>query len=318
MNYVQNINTTGNSILTQSRAEMGRKAASPFVGNGIPDLEKETSVPVRSIPLDKIKEREKNEFSESSTVELENSIYEYSLINPIAVYHEDGNDNEFIISSGHRRFKAYKDLHKTYPDDQRFKSIDCRVYVLTDNKSKLLMGFPFISREQEESIYKESNLLSRQLTYADVARQIRGIITRLDDEQYKENIRKLAESQGMKLYSEPDRVKLIISVLSSQNYQGWKRETIRQYLKIYDSGNKEILDRIESDPNYKVKTAYKELIEKQKNGRKRKTNKITSLKKSFDAFKNESKTRKYTENEIDKLQVIVNDLQKIIDENKSK
>ena len=53
--------------------------------------------------------------------ELQASILEYGLIQPITVY-KDG-DDDYVVKTGHRRFKAIQALYKKYPD--RFNTIRC-------------------------------------------------------------------------------------------------------------------------------------------------------------------------------------------------
>lgn len=306
------------TVLPETRKEMARNATKPFVGQESVLLDDNPSVKVISIPLEKIHERDINEFSNVSTVELEQSIYEYSLINPISVFHK-ANEDSYTISSGHRRYVAMCNLHKRYPNDERFKAIDCRVYIITDKEFELDMGLPYITAEQEAAIYRDSNLLSRQLTYQDVAKQIRQIVRKFDDPDYYKKIQEAAKeagiTSGLKGKVSTDRVKLITSVLSSQNYDGWKSETIRCYLKIYDNHRDDLLDRLESDPSYTVKTAYKVLTESQRKSRHRKTNKLPSARKAVEMLTAEAGSRKYTEKEIAEIKEMIDSLQNIVEKN---
>ncbi len=82
----------------------------------------------------------------------------------------------YIISTGYRWYKAIGTLGEQFPHDERFKTIDCAVYEVTDDQFKLKQALPYIIREQEEGIYRDSNLENRQLSYEDVVKQIRYII----------------------------------------------------------------------------------------------------------------------------------------------
>ena len=113
--------------------------------------------------------------------------------------------------------------------------------------------------------------------------------------------------------ADTDKVKLIESVLSSQNFSGWSRETIRQVIKVKEAGREDLLEEIEQ--GLPVNNAYKQVVAEQKKTRKRKTNKITSLDLSVSEFEKEAQNRRYSDVDIEKIKKYIQILQKIVDTN---
>ena len=153
---------------TANRRSMARKATSALLGGsgvfGMDEFTLVSKLSVQSIPYIKIREREVNEFSDTADIRsLAESIKLYGLINPLSVVHHT-EDDTYVISAGHRRFKAITLLRNDYPDTDRYNNIDCAVYEITDDEFKLKQGLPYISKEQEVGIYLDSNLENRQLT----------------------------------------------------------------------------------------------------------------------------------------------------------
>lgn len=271
---------------------------------------------VKSIPISKIRARNVNEFAEVDITGLAESIRHVGLINPLSVVHHPDED-VYVISSGHRRFKAITLLHEEYPNVEEFSSIDCAVYEITDDDFKLKQGLPYITAEQENEIYRDSNLESRQLSYSDVAHQIGYIVDRLEDPDYQKRLVERTEAvSGKGTYQKPDRVRLIVEALAQQNYSGWKAETIRRYLKVKDANRTDLLEKIERS-EITVKAAYTEVINATKHARVRKTNKISAVKKSLKDLEKEASARSYTEAEVKELQKCIEQLQKIVEANKA-
>lgn len=289
--------------------------ATAFMTGGLDSLMLDpTRLDIRSIPIEKIFPREINEFEQKGIETLIESIRLYGLINPLSVvYHAE--DDKYIISSGHRRYLALKSLHDEYPDDEAYSFVDCAVYEITTDQFKLKQGLPYISPEQEEGIYRDSNLENRQLSYTDIAHQIRYIIKRFDDPEYIKDIRKHAVKMGFKTRdSDYSKAKLIISIFAQSNYQGWNKETVRQYLKVQEDGREDLLDQIE-EGKLSVNAAYKIVVNENKQTRVRRTRKITALKKVFEEVINESNTRYYDEKEIEDLKRIAESIREIIEKN---
>lgn len=272
----------------------------------------EAPLPVTEIPLDKIRKRAINSYHMIDNVELDESIRMYGLINPIAVCHHKDEDI-YTISAGERRYDAVCRLNKRYPDNPRFQKIECKVYILTDDKALLEQGFPYITPEQEEGIYRDSNNLARQLTEKDIASQIRYILKRFDDPEYVKQLKDTAELAGFKTYSSPDKFVVISSVMKSQNL--WGREKLREYIVVEKTHNEDLLDQIENG-KISVHAAYKKVVEVQSRKRKRRENKIGPLTKAVDALFVESKMKDYTKNDLDKLEEYIGKLQEILEEKK--
>ena len=301
---------------SSNRRGMARKATGALLGGdfslGASGFANESALRVQAIPFEKLREREINEFSDDADINsLALSIRQCGLISPLSVVHHSEEDI-YVISAGHRRYKAISILRNEYPHDDRYKTVDCAVYEVTDDSFKLKQGLPYITKEQEESIYRDSNLESRQLSYEDVAKQIRYIVKRFEDPDYMNKIRDNLAAQGIRTYeSHTDKIKLITNVLSTQKYSGWSRETIRQYLQIMDAHREDLLDKIEQG-DLRVTAAYKLLVAEAKKSRKRKTTKITTLRSAISEFSDEAKNRTYRDDEIKEIEGYIAVLQEIV------
>ena len=288
---------------TKNRRNMARKATSSLLGGFSlsEDFASPSKLQVQSVPFEKIREREVNEFSlEADIITLAESIRLCGLINPLSVVHHTDEDI-YVISSGHRRYKA----------------IDCAVYEVTEDPFQLKQGLPYISKDQEEQIYRDSNLETRQLSYEDVARQIRYIVTRFEDPDYFQKCRDNLEEKGIKTYTaHTDRVKVITSVLGTQNYAGWGRESIRKYLIIMDADRNDLLDQIENG-EIKLDRAYKTVVADEKKSRNRKTNKITALRAAVNDFAKEAEKREYSASDIEEIRHYIEVLTDIVNNNSS-
>ena len=304
-------------MTSEGRRKVASGATSILIGSPSVEVEDRSKLDVRSIPIYKIKERTVNEFSETDVSGLAASIRLCGLINPLSVVHH-GDTDEYVICSGHRRFHAIKRLHEEYPDDPDYQDVDCAVYEVTDDEFLLKQGLPYITSEQEESIYRDSNLENRQLSYSDVARQIRYLVNRFEDEQFVVKLRKHAAESGIVTRDgDFDKRKLIMSVLAESNYDGWNRETIRQYLKVKDAGREDLLDLIEEN-KMSVNKAYNQVILENNQKRERPTNKLPILKRHVAAFAKESETRQYSEDELSELRKIADTLEMILEMQQSK
>lgn len=298
------------NLTTLNRKKTASDATNALLsGTGLINLDQQPAVRNTELPLEDIQFRPTNQFHDmDDNLELDESILRYGLINPIAVCHHEG-EKMYTISAGSRRYKAMVRLRTRFPDNPRFWKIECKIYILTNDPEKLKQGFPYITEEQEEGIYRDSNNLARQLTDTDIASQMRYIVKRFEDPEYVSKLRATAESMDIRTYSNPDLFKLVSSVMSSQNL--WKREKTRQYLVVYKAGRNDLLDEIEQNL-ITVNGAYKEVIQEKSKKRKRATNKLPALMKSVDAFAKEAENRSYTEDEIAKLKQCKELIERII------
>ena len=305
---------------SKNRRNMARKATGALLGDfGFgDDFAIKSKLKVESIPYEKLRRRDINEFSETADIStLAESIRLYGLINPLSVVHHPDTD-EYVISAGHRRYEAITRLRDLYPEDKKYDTVDCAVYEVTDDPFKLKQGLPYITKEQEEGIYRDSNLENRQLSYEDVAKQIRYIYKRLDDEAFLNNVVDDLHKQGLKFKeTKQDKVKIIINILSTQQYAGWSRETIRKYTVIMDAGREDLIDQI-VNLEIKVDAAYKQLVKETHKARNRKTTKITALRSAVSEFIEESKKRRYTKAEVEEIRKYIEELTAIVDLNTPK
>lgn len=271
-------------------------------------------VPARRIPLEQITEREINDFELVNIPQLAESIEQYGLIDPISVIHRSGEGTVYTIVSGHRRFKAYQMLNNSNPHDERFESIPSCVYELTDDPTELSQGLPYIDSELEQAMYVDANMQSRQLTYGEVAHQIKHIIARLEDDEYYKRLNTILNDSTRYSVTKGDRVKMIMDLLSSYSYRGWQRETIRRYLKLYEAVKEqripaEVLENIESE-KMSVKLAYEKYLSKTSAKNTPVTKSLRNLKRNIDEISRQnvilSRDEKHDILEmIEKLQKIV-------------
>lgn len=293
----------------KSKKRVIEESTSFFTGNVLSNL---PSVQSTDIPLDEITPRDINEFDDVKFPLLAQSIYAYGLIQPIIVTKRADND-KYVICSGHRRYNAVKSLHEEYPDDRRFETIECIVYEVTEDPVLLAKGERYISYETEDAIYRETNLQSRQLRYNEVAKQIRYILKRVEDPVFKEKAKKmLAEEYGTRKYGEElNETKLIASVLAAQNYQGWSREKVRQYLVIRDTGDESLLDRIEDGES--VYSIYKQIVKPRNREKSVNTLLSNAALITDDLSKLNEEGRVFSQQEIKKIKKLISELTLLLD-----
>ena len=201
-----------------------------LAGGELPDY-KSADIPIRDIPLSEIEERDINEFAQLDTKLLEVSIEYGRLIHPIAVVKREG-DSKYKIISGHRRFKAYQNLNKEYPGEYAY--IPATAYEITSNPVLLEEGGRYISSDQEEQMYKDANLQSRQLSYAEILNHIDYLI---------DNIEPKVDSLREKMYrrmnknivrnTKGETPWIISDILTEEmKLKGWSKENVRRYIVI--------------------------------------------------------------------------------------
>lgn len=95
-------------------------------------------------------------YSIGDVTELAESIRQFGLAHDIIVSVPANVDNRYVIVSGHRRFKAYQQLHEQYPDE--YGTIKAKVFKEKDERLIRLLLI-------------QSNATSRVLTNAEKMRQ---------------------------------------------------------------------------------------------------------------------------------------------------
>ena len=85
------------------------------------------SLTIKDIPIGDISIKNNVRQDYTDINELAESIYQHGLLQPITVY-PDG--ESYIIKTGHRRFKAYQNLYKEFPE--KFSTIRC---IISDEKN---------------------------------------------------------------------------------------------------------------------------------------------------------------------------------------
>jgi hypothetical protein len=246
----------------------------------------------QEIFLDAIRERDENTFKMTNIDSLADSIYDYGLIEPITVWKTEKDPHEkYTISAGHRRFKAFQTLHERYPNDERFAAIPARAYIVTDNPDLLAQGGKYISVEQENGMYIDSNFETRQITYSDALTYIDYLIERIE-KNAKDEIKaiEMQEANRDSIQRHSHRVnksEFISSMIAEQHYDSWSPAMCRKYLFLRDKAKEDtsaqtLMSRIhlpEDNPErISVSTAYTEY-----NGAKKdKSTRVKALTKKVD------------------------------------
>lgn len=267
-------------------------ATKAFAGSQKPDaiLPK---IGEQEIFLDAIQERDENTFKMTNIDSLADSIYDYGLIEPITVWKTEKDPKaKYTISAGHRRFKAFQTLHERYPNDERFAAIPARAYIVTDNPLLLAEGGKYISEEQENGMYIDSNFETRQITYSDALTYIDYLIERIE-KNAKDEIKaiEMQESNRDTIQRHSRKVnksEFISAMIAEQHYDSWSPAMCRKYLflrdraKADDPAAQEIMKRIhlpeEDDNRLSVSSAYTMY----NGGKKEKSTRVKAVSKKVD------------------------------------
>nr|MBQ4458678.1 ParB N-terminal domain-containing protein [Clostridia bacterium] len=247
-------------------------------------MNKAETIEIEKLPkieVSKIKGREKNEFSDVGIVTLKQSIKNIGLINPISLRK---NKNDYTIISGHRRFRAYKEilndlkiekqeaennnqsLDSINSEIEKYSFIPAIVYEIVSDKSDLLGTDPkYITEAQEEEIYKASNLENRQISKQDLTKHIMYFYNMINNSpEFKNNLlsemNKGAKRNATKLNLPKAVAKLITEDLGfsvAPSYI-WQIITLIESKEKYPEYYKKAMKRI--DAGDKVKTVYNDFV----------------------------------------------------------
>ena len=245
------------------------EAAAVFSGGSRP-VAMLPKIPEVEILLAAIKERDENTFQMTNVESLADSIYDYGLIEPITVWQKEGDHSGlYTISAGHRRFKAFQYLHEKHPNDQRFKTIAARAYIVTSNPELLAKGEKYISEETEKGMYLDSNFQSRQISYNDTLQYVDYLIERIEKnsaDQIKALELQEANRESIQRHSKKiNKSEFIAQMIADQNYDQWSAARCRKYLLLRDRAQaddkaEELIRRIhlpENNPErLTISTAY--------------------------------------------------------------
>lgn len=233
---------------------------------------------ISQINLEQIKPRSINDFKMISNLTLKKSILDIGLINPIIVRKSD--NDKYIIISGHRRFNAYKDIladlkiekaslekegisiNEVENKIDRFSKIPCIVFTVVEEQSDLYgTDSKYITLEQEEKMYKASNLENRQISRDDLIKHIMYFYNMInDDSNYKKQLLDRANEGGKRKATKLNVPKAIANILTTDlgfnvapSYI-WSYLTIVECKDSYPKLNKVLMDRLNN--NEKVKTVF--------------------------------------------------------------
>lgn len=142
------------SIAAMKTSEFSKLSFDEILGASV----SETDTPeLREIPYEQIKTNEANFYTVDDVRELADSIALHGLLDPVVVT-PDGED--FLLISGHRRFKAWGQLREADPD--RYAAIPAIVRI-------------FPSKAMAELALIMANATSRKLTSVEIGRQAQRI-----------------------------------------------------------------------------------------------------------------------------------------------
>ncbi len=237
-----------------------------------------TSGSIIQIDLEQIKPRQTNDFKMISNITLKRSILEIGLISPVIVRKSD--NDKFIIISGHRRFNAYKDILADLKIEKasleklnlptkeiqqkinKFSKIPCIVFTVVEEQSDLYgTDSQYITLEQEEKMYKASNLENRQISSEDLTKHIMYFYDMINnDKEYKKQILEKMNEGGKRKATKLNMPKAIASIITSDLGFNVAPTSIWRYLSIVESKenypklNKILIERLENKE--KIKTVY--------------------------------------------------------------
>jgi ParB family chromosome partitioning protein len=184
----------------QSKSESGRPAI---------------AFKIELIPLEKIKPSTMNKYSMDDITELKASI-EYSGLQQNLLVRQCDGGNMYEIISGHRRYKALKELHAT--GNEEYSRIPCKIIKTADDiQAELQLIF--------------ANSTARRLTDYEVTYQagrLRDLLTKLKNGDYKITGRKreiVAEMLGVSA-AQVGRMESINNNLLPELKEEFKRENI--------------------------------------------------------------------------------------------
>lgn len=246
---------------------------------------KESPANTQNINIDEIGFRENNEFDMLlQTDSLEASIKDAKLLHPIILVDnnpelEDESDKKHIITipniktestgeikrgyrytvtSGNRRLQAYINLNKKNPG--QYQTIPAYVYVVYDSKEsineKVRNTANVISREDEEKLYKDANLETRQISFTDSIKHAEYLINSIkkDSEVHDKYVKRAielkeekAKAEGKKTYKvtydkeNPSVLQrsMVLSSIMTNDYKfpGWSETTARRFISLTDIVN---------------------------------------------------------------------------------
>ena len=237
-----------------------------------------TSGKIFQIDLEQIKPRQTNDFKMISNVTLKKSILEIGLISPIIVRKSD--NNKYIIISGHRRFNTYKDIladlriekeslgklnlstQEIQQKIDKYSKIPCIVFTVVEKQSDLYgTDSQYITLEQEEKMYKASNLENRQISSEDLTKHIMYFYDMINnDKEYKDQILEKMNEGGKRKATKLNMPKAIASIITNDLGFNVAPISIWRYLSIVESKenypklNKILVERLENKE--KIKTVY--------------------------------------------------------------
>lgn len=249
-----------------------------FAGDERPEYNN-ADLPVLRIPLELITERNVNEFDmNQQTITLENSIEAVGLINPVSLM--EYKEGHYYTIAGNRRLHAYRNIHQKYldlhaeePDNpiyaekaEFYSEIPSFVYRpgTTEEKEK---DPSVLTPEDEQTLYADSNLESRQISKQEAFTQIDYLIGKIQTneqsfrELYKNRAKELRSTKGYKTRYNVDtinRADLISDVLTNDfKIKGFSSVTVFRYLRIKET-DPEMAKAVRE--GYPVKKAYEELF----------------------------------------------------------
>jgi len=170
------------------------------------------SLTVKDIPIGEIQIKDNIRKEYTDLDELQASIREFGLIQPITVYKEG---DVYFVKTGHRRFMAYKELYKK--DRDRFHSIRC---IITDNDNiveiQLVENLLRVDISQLDFAYALNALKEKGMTHKEIANvlgksegHIKNLFMGINEinkypalkdliSQFKVTIQEIADTKGIK------------------------------------------------------------------------------------------------------------------------
>lgn len=270
--------------------------ANSVYANFLPSQALEINNPtVTMISIDLIRERQNdagtntNEFHDQRTDTLEQSIEQNGLMSPIIVVklpNPDANGKMYQIVSGHRRFRAVRNIYNKWVDRvgnysylpteveekiNTFSQIAARVFGLDVGQSVKDPSIAYITPAQEHLIYLETNFEARGLTFEDSLLYFEELRSRLKKDpelrKYIEDItyeaRKKENPNARKTSAENAEPTYLSYILSEEmQIKGWSRQSVLRYIEICDLNDRELSEQLKKeirDGKKSIRTAYDQI-----------------------------------------------------------
>lgn len=240
-----------------------------------------------NLPIDEVELRDKNDFSMDQVAldSLKESIQKIGLQHNLVVLYR--NDKYYTIS-GNRRLSALKQLHKEFPEDEKYKTVPAKVCQIIGEGMKNPL-YTQITEEEEELLYRECNFENRQIDTKEVILHINYLKDKVSNsEAFQKEIERRYKTEGNR-NNKIDKGRVFADIITDSLGVKISKSQVNKIIRISDK-KPEMLKKVINNERT-VSSIYDELFKKEKKNNSKSDNKTNYL-----AVKKEiKKTYKYLE-----------------------